>query len=111
MADPCSEEKMTSNNEKIYDVGMKNWLELQEKAKLHDSQMKELVTNHVEDQQRSVPVETDACKWGPQKMGPDEQVRKKAPSHRDPAHSPKKEYGLGIKNQVATLEMLEKSGM
>jgi hypothetical protein len=38
MADPCSDEQMTSNNEKIDDVGMNNWLELQEKAKLHDSQ-------------------------------------------------------------------------
>jgi hypothetical protein len=38
---------------------MSNWLELQEKAKLHDNQMKELVTSHVEGQQRSVPVETD----------------------------------------------------
>jgi hypothetical protein len=41
---------------------MNNWLELQEKAKLHDNQMKELVTNHVEDQQRSIPAETDAGK-------------------------------------------------
>jgi hypothetical protein len=53
---------------------MKDWFELQEKAKIHDSQMKELVTSHVEDQQRSVPVETDTGKWGPQKMGPDKQV-------------------------------------
>jgi hypothetical protein len=62
IADPCSEEQMTSNNEKIYDVGMSNWLELQEKAKLHDNQIKELITSHVEDQQRSVPAETDAGK-------------------------------------------------
>jgi hypothetical protein len=27
-ADPCSEEQMTSNNEKIDVVGMNNWLEL-----------------------------------------------------------------------------------
>jgi hypothetical protein len=38
-ADPCSEEQMTSNNEKIEGVGMSDWLELQEKAKLHDNQM------------------------------------------------------------------------
>ncbi len=33
MADPCSEEQMTSNNEKINDIGINNWLELQEQAK------------------------------------------------------------------------------
>jgi hypothetical protein len=94
MADPCSEEQMTSNNEKIDDVGMNDWLELQEKVKMHDKQMKELVTSHVEDQQRSVPAETDAGQWGPQKMGPDKQISRKAPSHYGLAHSPKKEYGL-----------------
>ncbi len=31
MADPCLEEQMTSNNEKINDVCMNNWLELQDK--------------------------------------------------------------------------------
>ncbi len=28
MADPCSEKQMTSNNKKIDDIGMNNWLEL-----------------------------------------------------------------------------------
>jgi hypothetical protein len=53
---------MTSNNEKINDVGMSDWLELQEQAKVPDNQMKELVTSHVEDQHRSIPVETNAGK-------------------------------------------------
>jgi hypothetical protein len=44
-------------------------------------------------------------------MGPDEQVSKKAPSHQGPAHSPKKEYGLGIKNQGTILDMLKRSDM
>ncbi len=48
MADPCLEEQMMSNNEKINDVGMSDWLEFQEKAKLHNNQMKELVTSHVQ---------------------------------------------------------------
>ncbi len=48
VADPCSKEQMVSNNEKNDDVGMKDWRELQEKAKMHDNQMKELVTNHME---------------------------------------------------------------
>jgi hypothetical protein len=87
MADPCSEKQMTSIN----DVGMNNQLELQEQAKLHDNQMKELVTSHVEDQQRSVPAETNAGKWGPPKMGHNKQVSRKVPSHHGPAHSPKKE--------------------
>jgi hypothetical protein len=61
MADPCSEEQMMSNNEKIINnVGMNDWLELQAQAKLHDNQMKELVTSHVEDKQRSIPAETNA---------------------------------------------------
>jgi hypothetical protein len=111
MADPCSEEQMMSNYEKINDVGMNGWLELQEKAKLHDYQMKELVTSYVEDQQRFVPAETDAGKWGPQKMGPNKQVSRKVPSHHGPAHSPKEEYGLGVKNQVTTMDMLKRSDM
>jgi hypothetical protein len=49
MADPCSEEQMTSNNENINDLGTKNWLELQDQAELHDNRMKELVASHVED--------------------------------------------------------------
>ncbi len=56
-------------------------------------------------------METDAGKWGPPKMGPDKQVSRKAPSHHGPAHSPKKEYGLGLKNQVTTMDMLERSDM
>jgi hypothetical protein len=36
MADPCAEEQMMSNNAKINDFGKKNWLELQDQAKLHD---------------------------------------------------------------------------
>jgi hypothetical protein len=60
MADPCTEEQMTLINEKINDIGKNDWLELQDQAKLHDKQMKELVTSHVEDQQRSVQAETNA---------------------------------------------------
>ncbi len=44
-------------------------------------------------------------------MGPDKQVSRKAPSHHGPAHSPKKEYGLGVKNQVTTMDMLKRSDM
>jgi hypothetical protein len=73
--------------------------------------MKELVTSHVEDKQRSVPAETDAGKWGPQKMGPGKQVSRKAPSHHGPAHSTKKKYGLGVKNQVTTMDMLKRFDM
>jgi hypothetical protein len=50
MADPCTEEQMTSNNENMNDVGQNNWLELQDQAKLHDRQMNELVASHVKDQ-------------------------------------------------------------
>jgi hypothetical protein len=106
MADPCTEEQMTLNNKKINDVGKKDWLELQDQAKLHDNQMKELVASHVEDQQRSVQAETVAGKWGPPEMGPIEQVSKMVPSHLGPARSPNTEYGLGAKNQVTYMDML-----
>ncbi len=43
MADPCTKEQMTSNNKKINDVGKNIWLKLQDQAKLHDNQIKELV--------------------------------------------------------------------
>jgi hypothetical protein len=76
---------------------------------MHDKQMKELVTSHVKDQQRSVPAETDTGQWGLQKMGPDKQVSRTAPSYHGPAHSPKTEYGLGVKNQVTTMDMLKRS--
>jgi hypothetical protein len=105
MADPCLEEQMTLSNEKINDIGRNDWLEFQEQAKLHDNQMKELITSHVEDQQRSVPAKTGAGKWGPTKMGPNKQVSRKVSSHHGPAHTPKKEYGLGVKNQVTAMDM------
>ncbi len=107
MADPCSEEQMTLNNEKINAVGKKNWLELQDQAKLHDNRMKELVASHMEDQQRSVQVETNAGKCDPTEMGPNKQVSKMVPSHHGPAHSTKTEYWLGAKNQVTSMDMLK----
>ena len=67
--------------------------------------MKELVASHVEDQLRSVQTETNAGKWDPQKMGPNKQVSRKVPSHHGSAHSPMKEYGLGVKNQVTAMDM------
>jgi hypothetical protein len=73
--------------------------------------MKGLVTSNVKDQQRSVPAQTNAGKWGPQKMGPNKQVSKKVSSHHGPALSPKKEYGLEVKKQVTTMDMLKRSDM
>jgi hypothetical protein len=73
--------------------------------------MKEFVTSQVEDQQRSIPAKTAARKCGPPKMGPNKQVSRKVPSNHGPAHSPKNEYGLGVKNQVATMDMLKRSDM
>jgi hypothetical protein len=109
MTDPCAEEQMTSNNGKINDIGKNYWLELQDQAKLHDKQMKELVTRHVEDQQRSVQAETDAGKWDPPEMGPNKQVSKMVQSHHGPAYSPKTEYGLGAKNQATSMDMLKRT--
>ncbi len=109
MADPCTEEQMTSNNMKINDVSKNNWLDLQDQAKLHDKQMKELVNSHVEDLQRSVQAETDAGKWNPPEMEPNKQVNKMVPSHCDPAYSPMTEYGLGAKNQVTSMDMLKRT--
>ncbi len=109
MADPCAEEQMISNNKKINDVGKSNWLELQDQAKLHDNQMKEHMTSHMEDQQRSVQVETNTGKWDPPEMGPNKQVIKMVPSYHGPAYSPKTEYGLGAKNQVRSMDMLKRT--
>ena len=102
---------MTLNNNKINDIGKKDWLELQDQAKLHDNQMKELVSSHVEDQQRPVQAETNAGKWDPPKMGPNKQVSKMVPSHQGLAYSPKTEYGLGAKNQVTFMGMLKRTGI
>jgi hypothetical protein len=44
-------------------------------------------------------------------MGPNKQVSTKVPSHHGPAHSPTQEYGLGVKNQVTTMDMLKRSDM
>ncbi len=92
MADPCAEEQMMSNNEKINDVGKNDWRELQDQAKLHENQMKELVASHVEDQQRSVQAETNAGKWDPPEMGPNKQVSKMVPSHHGPDYSLQTEH-------------------
>jgi hypothetical protein len=51
-----------SNGKKTDDAGLDNWFEPQEQANKHDRQMKELVTSHVEDQQRSVQAEADKGK-------------------------------------------------
>ncbi len=100
MADPCAEEQMTLNNEKNNDVSKNDFLELQDQAKLYDNQMKELVTSQVEDQQRSVQVETNADKWDPPEMGPNKQVSKMIPSNHGPAYSQKTEYGLRNKTRL-----------
>ncbi len=109
MADPCAEEQMTLNNKKINDIGKIDWLELQDQAKLHDNQMKELVTSHMEGQQRSVQAETNTGKWDPPEKGPNKQVSKMVPSHHGPAYSPKTEYGLGAKTQVTSMDMLKRT--
>jgi hypothetical protein len=108
MADPCSEEQMTSNNKNINDLRKNNWLEVQDKAKMHDKRMKDLMASHVEDQQRSIQAETNAGKWDSPEMGPNKQVRKMVPSNHGPAHSPKIEYGLVAKNQVTSMDMLKR---
>ncbi len=111
MADPCTEEQMTSNNEKIDCISKNNWLELQHQAKLHDKQMKEFITSHVKDQQRSVQAETNAGKWDQPEIGSNKQVSKMVPSHHGLAYSPKTEYGLGAKNQVTYMDMLKRTGI
>ncbi len=109
LADPCAKEHMMSNNKNMNDVGQNDWLELQDQAKLHDRQMKELMASHVEDHQRSVQAKTDGGKWDPLDMGPNKQVSKMVPSYHGPAYSPKTEYGLGTKNQVRSMDMLKRN--
>ncbi len=45
MADPCSEEKMMSNDDKINDTGMSYRLELQEKANFDGSRLERYCTD------------------------------------------------------------------
>jgi hypothetical protein len=49
IAYPCKELCDVSNEIKD-DAGLSDWLELQEQAKTHHRQMKELAASHVEDQ-------------------------------------------------------------
>ncbi len=98
---------MTSNDKKANDVGQNNWLELQEPANMHDRQMKELMTSHVEDQQKSVQAKTNAGKWDLLELGTNKQVSKRIPSYHVPAYSPKIEYGLGTNNQVISMDVLK----
>jgi hypothetical protein len=111
MADPCTEEQMTSNNKNMNDIGQNNWLELHDQAKLHNRKMKEFVASHVEDQQRSVQAESDTDKWDPPDMGPNKQVSNLVPSYHGPAYSLKTEYRLGAKNQVTSMDMLKRIDM
>jgi hypothetical protein len=56
-ADLCKEVHAMSNDKKSDDSCLNDLLELQEKVNKHNTQINELVTNHVEDQQRAVPAE------------------------------------------------------
>jgi len=44
-------------------------------------------------------------------MGPNKHVSREIPSHHGPAHSPKKEYEIGVKNHVIIMDMLKRSDM
>jgi hypothetical protein len=107
-ADPYKEFHDVSNKKKD-DVDLSDWLELQEKAKTHKIQMKELAASHVEDQQWSVQAEASSGKWGPQEMGSSKQAM--VTRHHGPAYSPKNEYGLGTKTMMASMTMLKRSDM
>jgi hypothetical protein len=68
IADPYKELHDVSN--KIIDKSdLDDWLELQEQAKTHDRQMKELAASHREDQQWSVQAKANdggvQRKWDP----------------------------------------------
>jgi hypothetical protein len=65
--------------------------------------MKELLTSHVEDQQRSVQAETNEGKWDPQELGTSKQTNKMVTGYHGPAYSPKTE---GTKNMTASMEVL-----
>jgi hypothetical protein len=110
-ADPYKEVFATSNNKKTDDAGLNDFLKLQEKVSKHDRQINELMTSHLEDQQRSVQAETKEGKWDPQEMGTHKQANKMVTSNHGPAYSPKIEYGLGTKNMIASMNMLKRSDM
>jgi hypothetical protein len=85
IADPYKECCDVSNNKKTDDAGLNDWLELQEQAKVHNRQMKELVASHVEDLQQSVQAEASNGKWGPHEMGSNKQANKMVTRHHGPA--------------------------
>jgi hypothetical protein len=85
------------------DAGLNDWLELQKQVNMHDGQMKELVASHVEDLQRSVQAEASHGTWDPQEKGSNKHANKMVISYHGSAYSPKNEYGLGIKNMMASM--------
>jgi hypothetical protein len=90
---------------------LSDWLELQEQAKTHNRQMKELAARHVEDQQQSIQAEASNGKWDQQEMGPNKQVNMMVTRHHGPAYSHESEYGLRTKTMIASMSMLKRSGM
>ncbi len=90
---------------------LSDWLELQEQAKTHDRQTKELAASQVEHQQWSVQAEASNSKWDPHEMEPNEQANKMVTRHHGPAYSHESEYGLGTKTMMASMTMLKRSDM
>ncbi len=110
-ADTCKEVYAMSNDKKTDDPGLNNLLELQEKVNKHDRQIDELMTSHVEGQQRSVQAENKEGKWDPQEMVTNKQSRNMVTNYHGPAYSPKTEYELGTKTMIASMNMLKRSDM
>jgi hypothetical protein len=69
LAGPYKEVCEVSNIKKTDNAGLNDWLELQEQAKAHNRQIKELVASHVEDLQQSVQAEASNDMWDPQEKG------------------------------------------
>jgi hypothetical protein len=70
-----------SCDKKTDDMGLNDWLELQEQAIRHCRLMKQLVINHAEDQQLSVQAGgANNDVWDPQELVPNGQANKMAAS-------------------------------
>jgi hypothetical protein len=77
IADPFKELYHVSSK-KVDNVDLSDWIALQEQAKTHNRQMKELTASH---RQQSVQAEANNKKWDPLEIGPNEQANKMAISH------------------------------
>jgi hypothetical protein len=91
------------------ELGLNNWLEIQEQAVEHDRCMKLLAVNHVRAQGWSVQTGSYKDVWD--ELEPKEQVTTTTSKYLGPFGHPAQEYGLRAANMMASMNMLKRSDM